>query len=140
VVDAVSVLRPIQFSEPATAADAGVDGRSISLRDVGYVIDAHFEMTRRAGPADDPVRHRGMFKRQIRAGAKVFLGSENHPGEATLLSDADEEPSPVDVTCDLGWMVHEADYEDRRRLRFFRAHLVRGVIAVPCPGSALLFG
>lgn len=140
VIDAISVLRPIRFREIGRGLSAE-GARSVILEDVGYIIDAHFEMTSRAGTRDEPARHLGMFRRQIRKGAAIFLGSELHPGEVCLVEDVpDDRGEPINETRDLGWMVHQADYEDRRRLRFFRAEMVRGVVAVPSPNDARLFG
>jgi hypothetical protein len=81
-----------------------------------------------------------MFKRQLRSGVRVFLGGEDHPGDALLLEDSmNENTMPLVVSRDLGWMVHGPDYEDRGRLRFFRAILDRGIVSVPAPGSVDLF-
>ncbi len=141
MIDSISVLRPVRFSEQALDLDCGARARSISLRDVAYRIDAHFVMTSRAGALDEPERHRGMFRQQIRKGASVYLGSVQHPGKIRLLEDAVGLPecAPINETRDLGWMVHEADYQDRGRLRFFRAQMVCGVIKIPLPGDARLF-
>ena len=141
VINAISILRPICVCEYRTSADEHLRRRSIILRDVGYLIDAHFDLTAKAGPLDEPERPRGMFRRQVRSGASVFLGGEAYPGEIRLLEDAaPEEGVPINETRDLGWMVHEADYQDRGRLRFFRAHMIAGVVTVPPPGDPRLFG
>lgn len=141
VINAISVLRPICIFEDRTSTDRHLHPRSIILRDVSYLIDAHFDLTARAGPSDEPERHRGMFRRQVRSGPSVFLGGEEHLGEIRLLEDAaPAEAVPINETRDLGWMVHEADYQDRKRLRFFRAQMVAGIVAVPPPGDPGLFG
>lgn len=141
VIDAISVLRPICVCEYPTFAEEQLRPRSVILRDVGYLIDAHFELTAKAGPLDEPERHRGMFRRQIRSGPSVFLGREAHPGEIRLLEDvAPDRGTPINETRDLGWMVYEADYQDRGRLRFFRAQMMQGVVAVPPPGDLRIFG
>ena len=137
VIDSIAVLAPIQFRERGIRSER----RSVILQNVGYIIDAHFDMTHRAGPRDEPLRHRGMARRQLKGGISVFLGSEEHPGEAMLLEDsAEDQALPIEVTRDLGWMVYEADYEDRKRLRFFRAEMIRGVIPIPPRDSVSLFG
>ncbi|ONF96283.1 type I-C CRISPR-associated protein Cas5c [Sphingomonas jeddahensis] len=137
VVTSIAVLKPIAFAEKESAATGG---RAVVLRDVAYVIEARFDMTSRAGPLDEAARHRGMFKRRLRAGATVYLGSDCHPAEAILFDEAGEGGTPIPSTRDLGWMVYEADYEDRGRLRFFRAELIDGVVSVPLPGSSQLYG
>ena len=41
---------------------------SLILRDVAYVIDAHFVMTDKAGPEDTPEKHYNMAVRRMRDG------------------------------------------------------------------------
>jgi CRISPR-associated protein Cas5d len=44
---------------------------SLLLRNVEYVIDAHFEMTSEAGPDDNPSKHADMARRRIARGQCV---------------------------------------------------------------------
>ncbi|QNE31712.1 type I-C CRISPR-associated protein Cas5 [Sphingomonas sp. NBWT7] len=141
VVDAIAVLNPIVFAQAVPSDKSHVSSRSVFLRDVGYLIDAHFELTERAGSADEPSRHRGMFRRQVRKGTSVFLGSDAHPATVALCDDVSADAlRPIDLTQDLGWMVHGPDFSDRGRLRFFRAQMMRGIIVVPPPGSPEIYG
>lgn len=83
----------------------------------------------------------GMLWRQVRKGTSVFLGSDAHPATVALCDDVSADVlRPIDVTQDLGWMVHGPDFADRGRLRFFRARMVSGVIIIPPPGSPEIYG
>lgn len=111
------------------------------LRDVGYLIEAHLELTARAGSEDQVRQHRGMFKKRVRSGASTFLGSEDHPASVSLLEDLQPQSiEPIGLTQDLGWMVYDVDHVQRGRLRFFRAVMRDGVVAVPPSGSPAIFG
>lgn len=105
---------------------------TIALRDVDYVIDAHFAMTARAGAEDNVAKFVDMFKRRIEKGQhfhQPYLGCRECVAEAL---PADGAPTPIDVTRDLGIMLWDIDYNSKeRRPRFFAAHLNRGVLEVP---------
>ncbi len=142
IVDAIQVVRPICFEDTSAPDATGRTGRRrVVLRDVEYVIHAHFEMTERAGVDDDPAGHRGMFRRWARQSPTVHLGRPEFPARTRLLDEQGwGSPHAAGMTRDLGWMVHDSDFADRRRLRFFRARMIDGLIAVPPPGSAELYG
>ena len=104
------------------------------LRDVSYGIEAHFEMTSKAGPGDNPGKHREMFLRRATKGQcfhRPCLGvrefaADFEPVEvfpATSLPEAAQ-------TRDLGWMLHDIDYANDRRSMFFHAVMEDGVIDV----------
>lgn len=107
---------------------------SLILRDVAYVIEAHFEMTDKAGPDDTPEKHYNMAIRRMREGQyfhQPYFGSREFPVKFRLLED-DEMP----VSChkgerDLGWMLWDIDFDNNMTPRFFRAIMRDGVIEVP---------
>ena len=52
------------------------------LRDVHYVIDAHFEMTQRANPGDNPGKFQDIVKRRLERGqcySMPYLGTREFP-------------------------------------------------------------
>ena len=51
----------------STKADI-VQRASLLLRDVEYVIDAHFEMTEKANPTDNPGKFKDIVKRRMKRG------------------------------------------------------------------------
>ena len=107
------------------------------LRDVAYVIEAHFDLTSKAGPDDTVGKHLDIFNRRARKGQcfqAPCMGVREFPASFHLLEEADDAPTPDDSLVekrDLGWMLHDIDFENGMAARFFRAHLEGGVIEVP---------
>lgn len=169
-VDRIHVLNPIRFQSlrrnevgaKASAANARsamhaghtnglgivVDENrqqraAMILIDVAYVIEAHFEMTDRAGPDDTAAKHVSMFNRRAAQGQcfhRPCLGTREFPAEFALIEEGARLPVshlPIDQRDrDLGWMLHDIDFTDRATSHFFRARIdAEGAIAVPPPGS-----
>lgn len=164
VIDRIHVLRPIRFQSlrrNEVALKMSVDGARSAMRSgstagqgivadhnrlqrastllvgVAYVIEAHFELTAKAGSDDTPAKHICMFNRRAEAGQffhQPCLGTREFPAAFRLLRESDPLPEsslPLDQrNCKLGWMLHDIDFENGRTSRFFRAHLVDGVLDV----------
>lgn len=112
------------------------------LRDVAYIIEAHFDMTDRAGPGDNEGKHLDIFRRRAESGQCFHmpcLGVREFPASFRLLGD--EEPLPAslpsgnDRNRDLGWMLHDIDFRHNSTPRFFRAEMRDGVVHVPAWNS-----
>ena len=107
------------------------------LRDVAYVIEAHFELTRAAGADDSVGKHLDIFNRRARKGQYFHapcMGVREFPAYFELLEEGGQWPThdvSLSGTRDLGWMLHDIDFENGMTPRFFRAQMVDGVIAVP---------
>ncbi|GAB0150319.1 MULTISPECIES: type I-C CRISPR-associated protein Cas5c [Marichromatium] len=107
------------------------------LRDVGYVIEAHFSLTERAGDEDNVGKHLDIFNRRARRGQCFHmpcLGVREFPASFRLLED--DEPSPAVAEAlagerDLGWMLHDIDFANGMTPRFFRARMIDGRVDVP---------
>jgi len=160
VVDRIHVLNPIRFDSvrrnevgaklaPGTVTRAMTDGTSavalyvedhrqqraaLVLRDVAYVIEAHFEFT---GTEDrNPAKHQDIFERRAAKGQcfhHPYLGCREFPAYFELVP-AHEIPSSTmagDAERDLGWMLLDLDYDAGMEPRFFRAVMRGGVIDVP---------
>ena len=108
---------------------------SLVLRDVAYVIEAHFELTDRAGPEDTVEKHYNMALRRMRDGQcfhRPYLGCREFPvKDFRLLENEPTPPSCHKGERDLGWMLWDIDFDDRITPRFFRASMRSGVIEVP---------
>lgn len=160
VIDRIRVLKPIRFESvrrnevaskaPYASARKAMAGTaedfllhpeedrqqraSLVLCDVAYVIEAHFEMTRRAGPGDTPAKHIDTVRRRIRRGQCVWqpcMGCREFPA---FFAPGEEAPPPSPELAgrrDLGWMLQDFDFEAGIEPRFFRAELVDGVMTVP---------
>ena len=108
------------------------------LRDVSYLIDAHFEMTDCAGEQDDgPEKHYNIALRRLRKGqhfVQPVLGCREFPATVKLVED--DEPTRGfyrDVPeKDLGYMLYDLDFSDEESPEplFFRAVMRHGVIDV----------
>lgn len=110
------------------------------LRDVGYVIEAHFTLTAAAGPDDSEAKHLAMFKRRAMRGQcfhRPYLGTREFAADFALADDT------MPVSClpederdrDLGWMLFDIDFAQDSSPRFFRARLSGGAIDVPAWNS-----
>lgn len=104
---------------------------SMVLTHVHYVIEAHFEMTERAGERDSAEKFYAMFLRRARNGQcyhTPYLGCREFPAHFRLWSE-DEIPT-CGETRDLGLMLWDMDYQDLQGIApiFFRATLQDGVM------------
>lgn len=106
------------------------------LRDVGYVIEAHFELTDKAGAEDSVGKHLDIFNRRARKGQffhQPCLGNREFPAYFELIETDNDFPKSdlADESKDLGWMLHDIDFANNAEPKFFRAELKQGVIEVP---------
>ena len=163
VVDRIHVLKPIRFenlrrNELGHKIPAGNVLRALNrgtteglhtlieddrqqrattlLRDVAYVIEAHFVLTGAAEADDTAAKHLAMFNRRAAKGQcfhRPYLGTREFAADFALVEDA-MPPSTLAADqrdSELGWMLHDIDYGDGMTPRFFRAELRNGVIDVP---------
>lgn len=163
VIDRIGVLKPIRFETirrnevghkiPAGSAQTAMNrGRAdihtfveedrqqraaTVLRDVAYLIEAHFELTVEAGPEDNAGKHLDTFNRRARKGQcfhRPYLGCREFAADFELLEPGTEPPDglpPDQRDRDLGWMLHDIAFADDMTPRFFRAELRDGAIEVP---------
>lgn len=103
---------------------------ALILRDVCYGIKAHFEYV---GEDDkDDGKHLDCFNRRARGGqcfTQPYLGCREFSANFELVEKFPL--SRLKGKQDLGWMLHDIDYPDDMKARFFRAEMVDGVINVP---------
>lgn len=163
-IDRIHVLEPIRFESirrnevggklsPASVSKAMKAGSTAGLanyvdedrqqraatvlRKVAYIIEAHFELTDKAGPDDSIGKHLDIFNRRARKGQCFHapcMGVREFPAHFTLLEGDTPLPDAhpgLERDKDLGWMLHDIDFADGSTPRFFRAQMTDGVIAVP---------
>lgn len=104
---------------------------TLMLQDVHYVIEAHFEMTDKANPSDNPGKFQDIIKRRLRRGqcySQPYFGCRECTAHFALWEG--EKIPAIEETRDLGWMLYDMDYSDLNNIRpmFFRAQMVNGVI------------
>ncbi|MGA8401046.1 MAG: type I-E CRISPR-associated protein Cas5/CasD, partial [Stellaceae bacterium] len=104
---------------------------------VAYVIEAHFEPTDKAQADDTPAKHLSMFNRRAASGQcfhRPCLGTREFPADFALIAEGASLPEcelpPDQRDRDLGWMLHDIDFEHNNSSRFFRARLADGVLDV----------
>lgn len=122
------------------APDSIQQRAAMILRDVRYVIEAHFEMTDRAAPGDNPGKFQDMMRRRLEKGqayAQPYLGTREFPAHFRPCTDRPPCPDALKGERDLGWMLLDLDYSDPTDIQpmFFRAVMRDGVIRVPTPNS-----
>ncbi len=160
VVDRIHVLNKIRFDSirrneveskiPTKTVGQAIKGRevdlhlyaaqdrqqraSLVLRDVAYIIEAHFEMTNKASKEDTPEKHYNMILRRMRQGQYFhhpYFGCREFPVRFRLLKNGERPASCHKGERDLGWMLWDIDFDDGLTPRFFRANMLDGVIDIP---------
>lgn len=157
VIDRIYVLSPIQFTNlrrnegrakiqanealniangkaktPYSLPDARFQQRTtMMLKDVHYVIEAHFDMTDEANPTDNPGKFQDTIKRRLLRGQcyrQPYLGCRECTAHVGLWQGG--EIPAIEETRDLGWMLYDLDYSNLKNIHpmFFRAQMVNGVI------------
>ena len=106
------------------------------LKDVRYVIEAHFDMTDNAAASDNPGKFQDIMKRRLERGqfySMPYMGTREFPAHFKPCIEIPECPDELKGTRDLGWMLLDMDYTDKSDIqpRFFRATMTDGVIDVP---------
>jgi CRISPR-associated protein Cas5d len=167
-VDAVHIMRPIVFENirrnelgsqiPLSSVLRAMKGGggqpevfiendrqqrgALILKNVEYIVEAHFVLTAKAGSDERPGKHLDIFNRRLAKG-QVFqqpcLGCREFPA---YVEPADRIPTSVlaekpEGNRDLGWMLYDLDYGrgERPEPMFFRAKLEKGILRVPPPDS-----
>lgn len=160
IIDRIYVMKPIQFTSirrnevkskvsannvlsvyngvnkelGISSKDEIVQRASLLLRDVEYVIDAHFEMTENANETDNPGKFKDIIMRRLKRGEcyhTPYFGCREFPVNFSLLED-DEIHTAYEVVeeKDLGFMLYDMDYSNPKNIEpmFFRAVMRRGVL------------
>ena len=182
VIDRIHVLKPIRFESirrneiankiPRSKANSDITGidvtaqnqrqqrASLVLRDVAYVIEAHFKILdyrfeqngRELSENECAGKHLDIFNRRARKGQYFhhpYLGCREFPADFSLISSKSSIPtselSVADSTKDLGFILHDIDFVQDQKTkevknttaRFFRAKMENGLIEVPPLNQAL---
>lgn len=109
---------------------------SLVLKDVAYVIEAHFELTPKAGTEDNEGKHSDIFRRRARNGEcfqQPCLGCREFPAYFSLVEEGEELPRSAlaeDAPRDLGLMLYDIDFAHDMQPMFYRPQLAGGIIDV----------
>lgn len=179
VIDFIHVLKPVRFTSvrrneigkkmtgPSQAMMNGGPGdlslniederqqrASLILRDVAYVIEAHFDILdycfEPGGPElsenDCAGKHLDVFNRRARSGQYFhhpYFGTREFPVSFTLIENGNILPGSdlpnEQRNTDFGFMLHDIEFDQDPKTkkvrnttpRFFRAEMKDGVIKVP---------
>lgn len=113
-----------------------VQRASLLLKDVEYIIEAHFEMTQKANESDNPGKFQDIFKRRLQSGKcyhTPYLGTREFPAYFSSCEEEHIKTAYEDIEeKDLGFMLYDFDYSDEKepQPKFFRAILRKGVLDV----------
>jgi len=105
---------------------------SMILKDVKYVIEAHFELTDKAGEEDTNEKHYNIMLRRLRNGQffhQPCLGVREFAANFKIIED--EIPkSSLKGERDLGFMLYDLDFSNLENIEptFFRAKMIDGVV------------
>ena len=108
-----------------------VQRASLLLQDVHYVIEAHFEMTPKASPSDNPGKFQDIVTRRMEKGQcfhTPYFGCREFPVRFRRWGGAPIKT--IGETRDLGLMLYDFDYTDPKNITptYFRAKLENGVL------------
>lgn len=113
---------------------------SLLLRDVRYVISAHFAMTEKAAAADNAGKFQDIMTRRIRKGQfyhQPCMGCREFPAYFKEHTEGLDCPKELKGERDLGFMLYDMDYSDEENVKpmFFRAIMRDGIIKIPSRSS-----
>lgn len=166
VIDRIHVINPIKFDtirrnevenkipvKGATGIQSAMKGSThairqyieenrqqraaMVLRDVEYVIEAHFTYTSAADHNDG--KHLDMFRRRASRGQcfhRPYLGCREFAAAFTLV-EGEIPPSQLQGKVDLGWMLHDIDYTNNMDPVFYRPTMHDGVISAITRGDTI---
>ncbi|WP_366522285.1 CRISPR-associated protein Cas5 [uncultured Sphingomonas sp.] len=124
-IDCIRVVRPIRFILDEVTSARG-PRRTLVLRDVEYVIDAHVNCSERE--RDDLER---LVSEAFDGEQDVYLGASIYPATLRLASVSDESDGMIEPqVIDLGWMINEQKSTSVRFPIFFRARLIDGCVRI----------
>lgn len=170
VIDAITVVNEIRFDTfrrnelgsmmpkgSVVSAMRGADARlaqvieddrqqraTLCLRDVAYVIEAHFVLTDRAGADETKEKHYAIASRRLRRGQYYqhpYFGCREFAAEFALLDEGEAAPESFYAGSgerDLGYMLYDIDFANGMNSRFFRAIMCDGVVDVRSQAQVVL--
>lgn len=157
VVDKIYILSPVQFTNirrnevkskvSGTKVRTAMSGKSADLfinttsdiqqraatvlKNVHYVIEAHFELTENANESDNAGKFQDIMRRRLEKGQcyhQPYFGCREFPVKFRKW-EFDSVPT-ANINRDLGFMLYDMDYSDKNDIKpmFFRAVVNNGVL------------
>jgi CRISPR-associated protein Cas5d len=107
---------------------------ALVLKNVDYVIEAHFELVpEKCGEGDTVEKHYNIVLRRLRKGQHFHapcLGTREFGAKVELIEEEEQVPRSPLGDAELGWMLHDLDFSDPKDIKpqFFKASLKNGVL------------
>jgi CRISPR-associated protein Cas5d len=118
---------------PIVADEVRAQRNTVALRDVDYVVSAHFEMTTKATGEDNIRKFEDMFDRRLEKGQhfhQPYLGCREFVARVSSVTTGFE---PQEINMPLGLLffdfIHHADKVPQAA--FFEANIQNGKLHVP---------
>ena len=163
VIDKITVIKPIKFdnirrnevtdkmSVSTSTIKKAIEGKNTNiyldanskraqratmlLKDVEYIIEAHFELTDKAGESDTVEKHYNIVLRRLRKGqcyCRPYLGCREFSAHFEMVEEDTVITSElIGSEEDLGWMLWDINFEDNPTPIFYRPKMINGEIKVP---------
>ena len=127
IIDEIAVCSKIRFEnirrnevgfkansmEPKVATEGRQQRAAMVLKNVCYVVTAHFNMTSKAGENDNEGKFTDMIRRRFEKGQNYhtpYLGTREFPARFRLIGEGETPPAPIDETRALGLMLYDIEY------------------------------
>ncbi|WP_441561116.1 type I-C CRISPR-associated protein Cas5c [Colibacter massiliensis] len=103
------------------------------LKNVHYVIEAHFEMSDKANASDNPGKFQDIVRRRLRRGQcfhTPYFGCREFPVKFREYEFNSVPTVYGNEEKDLGYMLYDMDYSEKENILpiFFRAKLKNGIL------------
>jgi len=103
------------------------------LKDVRYVIEAHFTLTDKANETDNAGKFQDIIKRRLVRGQcyhQPYFGCREFPANFKLFEGSTIDTAYPNEQRDLGYMLYDMDYSNQEDIQamFFRGTLKDGVL------------
>jgi len=160
VIDKIHVIKPIKFtnirrnevsekiseSVPTKIIKGSTESFFLStnenrqqraalvLKDVDYVIEAHFEINpEKAGSEDTVEKHYNIALRRFRKGQQYhapYLGTREFGANVELIEEGNIPASELNGKTELGWMLYDLNFSNLENIepKFFRAEMYDGIL------------
>ncbi|MBW7883707.1 MAG: type I-C CRISPR-associated protein Cas5 [Caldilineaceae bacterium] len=116
------------------ATDARQQRAALVLKNVDYIIEAHFELVPdKAGQQETVEKHYNIALRRLRKGQHYhapYLGTREFSARVQLVEDGRIPQSSLVGERELGWMLYDLDFTSTQGIQpqFFKAVMRDGVI------------
>ena len=129
VDNALEVMKGADKPLHIAATESRQQRAAMVLKDVDYIIEAHFEKVEKEwGERDTEEGHYNIVLRRLRNGQHFHapcLGTREFPAKVTLIEDKGAiPPSPLTGKRDLGYMLYDLDFSNPSDIQPMFYHVV----------------